>query len=602
MARSEGDDLSKGRCLHAPGAVYGWIGVERVSGSSTSGSSLIFKRERFHLAYRMIGRLFQFLVAGSGRAPRRQMAAAAACAIGDLAYTVALRRSDRFALIPRLAIDAVDCALWSQGDVGLDIATISGVPLGIEAGIGMGAAGLIVPVVNAAVTGLVRRSKGKPTSTGSFRYQVMVVALGAGIASYDAKCRRVALARHQQGLEARIGATQLAGQNEIATGADTVVDLLSRTTPLLASSNSPASVGRILADWRQSLATSTAEHATYLGIALARWQRRHNDSQHELVADVTFSITEGLGTILLSSEQATWLATALDGLAVRGTVTVKAVDINEARPPNRPRRLLIDGRMLTVPAELRPGLLPFDVGPWGFLTASLWFADSMAPSGCDCSPWAVGAVVSAGLPLALWAHRQVTRKGEAAHGRVLFVALAHSLIHAVTATGTMRNTRNPEGLQRFPFIDGLNMLAMLLPVYWDDLDMTQRITSVVFIGVIVATGITLFPEPIKWSHLALAALWPAAAFYSMSTVRTQLESDTSRLNAELEKEDLAVLANAYAEGRSYVLGLVSETRYSARRSFTAVRGQLDERICAEVERRLDEVDERLGELQCARES
>ena len=97
-------------------------------------------------------------------------------------------------------------------------------------------------------------------------------------------------------------------------------------------------------------------------------------------------------------------------------------------------------------------------------------------------------------------------------------------------------------------------------------------------------------------------LWPAAAFYSMSTMRSQLASDALQLSAELEKEDQRAVVNALAEGRSYVLGLASETRYAARRDFAAFQGQMDPRIRAEVGHRLDEVDKRLEELACVNES
>lgn len=228
------------------------VGGERIT--RTPAPPLLAKRERFHLAYRLASRSFQLMVARSSRSPQRRMAAAAVCAVGDIVGAAALRRSNRFALGPRLAADALDSALWSQGATGLELATMPGIPLCIEAGLRIGVAGLVVPMVNATVTGCARRIRGRPASTGSFRYQAMAVVLGAGIASYGANRRRVALARHNQDLEARIAVAYLAGQNEVATGADTVVDLLSRTTPLLSSPVGSATVGRVLADWRQSLA------------------------------------------------------------------------------------------------------------------------------------------------------------------------------------------------------------------------------------------------------------------------------------------------------------------------------------------------------------
>jgi len=155
----------------------GGMGVGSERFTRAPAPSLLSKRERFHLAYRLASRSFQLLVARSSRTPQRHMAAAAAFAVGDIVSAVALRRSGRFALGPRLALDAASAALWSQGDTGLELATMPGVPLAIEAGLRIGAAGLIVPVVNATVTGCARRLKGRPVSNGSFRYQAMAVGL-----------------------------------------------------------------------------------------------------------------------------------------------------------------------------------------------------------------------------------------------------------------------------------------------------------------------------------------------------------------------------------------------------------------------------------------
>lgn len=565
------------------------------------GQAILAKRHRFQLAYCVVGRSYQMLAARSSRSPRR-IAAVGACAICDLAIAGALRKSHRFALLPRLAINALDGALWSQADIGLSSATMSGIPLAFEAGLRLGAAGLVVPAVNASVTSIVRLLRGRRPSALSFRYQAIDVALGAAIATYERNRRKVTRSRHQRELEARISAAHLAGQNSIASGADTVVDLLSRTMPLLSSPARSAGTGAMLADWKQSLAASTTEHATYLGIALAKWRRRHNDSHPDLAEDVNFEIRAGAGAILLTSHQAAWLESTLDQLVLRGMLIVTVSDIDQARRPNRPCRLAVGEHVIDVPPDPRPDLVPFDFAPLGFLAASLWFADTRVPGECDSALWAVGPVIASGPPLAIWSHREVVRRGEAAHGRVLFAALGQALANAVASTGTMRNIRNHEGIQRFPFLLGIEMVAMMTPLYWRDLDANQRLGAIAAIAVILALGLVLFPERVQWSHFTVELLWAAAAFYSMSAVRPQLAADASWLRAELEVADQHVLTNAFAEGRSYVLGLVSETRNAAWREFAAIHRKLDARMRAEVERRLNEVDTRLEELSCATES
>jgi hypothetical protein len=143
---------------------------------------------------------------------------------------------------------------------------------------------------------------------------------------------------------------------------------------------------------------------------------------------------------------------------------------------------------------------------------------------------------------------------------------------------------------------------MMVPLYWSDLNGTGKLLVSVGIGAVIAVGLLLFPEPIRWSHFVVELLWPSAAFYSMLTMRSQLEGEAKQRSTKLELDDRATIANAFAEGRSYVLGLVSKTRYEARRDLAAVRDRLDKRINDEVTRRLDEVDKRLEELSCANES
>ena len=140
------------------------------------------------------------------------------------------------------------------------------------------------------------------------------------------------------------------------------------------------------------------------------------------------------------------------------------------------------------------------------------------------------------------------------------------------------------------------MLAMMIPLYWTDLDTTQRILVAVGVACVLGVGLVIRSQDIRLSHLVAEFMWPAAAFVSMSTMRSQLESEADQLTSELDESDGPALNAAFLAGRSYVFELVTSTADAARKEFVSVESELDERISKEVRRRLDEVDERLNGL------
>jgi hypothetical protein len=155
-----------------------------------------------------------------------------------------LTRSDREALVPRILVDGIDTALWSLSyDEAYDAAVLSGVPLALEAGLrGDPFKALAVPLGNAAITGLIRKHYGEAFRPGAFLWQVMASLSGAGIRLYNAHQLNLIRARHHQETEAAERAALLAGQNDVAMGADSIIDLLCRTTPLFVQGDSVAPV------------------------------------------------------------------------------------------------------------------------------------------------------------------------------------------------------------------------------------------------------------------------------------------------------------------------------------------------------------------------
>jgi hypothetical protein len=554
------------------------------------------QRARTHASYRLAGRAIQMVLAGQTDNPRRTVAAAAAWAASDAAGAAMLRRSPRFALIPRVALDLVDVLWWGGRGDDCDLAVITSLPLSIESGIRMGPLALVVPAIGAAVTGTVRRRRHLPASVGSFRWPVIAVVIGTGWAVYARSRRKVVLARHRQELEARERKAYVGGQNDVAMGADSVVDLLSRTAPLLPSGSGDRVVGRLLAAWKQSLAADTLTQTTYLGVAVAQWQRRHNSAHHALDADVTFDLEPGAGTVLLTGTQSQWLESALDSLALRGRATVVVVDPDEAAQPTTARRLRVGEDLLVIPADRSRGLTPIDIGPSVFVIGSIWASDSLSPSSSASAPWAVGPVIAGGVALTAWAHRQVDRRGADAHPQILAAAVGMAAAQAVAGTATMTRTRANNGLQRYPFVAGVDMIAVLMSIYAEELEPRHWWGMGIGVAGVIGLGLLLMPEPIIWSHLFCELLWSAAAALAISGLGSDLTAEAAQVNGQLAEEDDVAISRAFADGRAAVVAMVGDAGRRVREAFEASRPVVLPSMAAEIEQRLDEMGKRLRAL------
>lgn len=558
--------------------------------------AFISQRAHVHLVYRLAGRAIQAVMAGERDHRARRITDAGLWALADVAGALALRRSSRFGLVPRLALDLVDITHWGGRGDDADLAVISGLPLSVEAGVRMGPAALVIPVVSAIVTGAVRRHRKLPVSAFSFRWQVIGVGAGIGLAAYGRNRREVLLSRRAQDLEAQLQEAYIGGQNHVAMGADSVVDLLSRTTPLLPEGSDHHVVGRLLVMWKQSLASDSQTRSSYLGVALAQWQRRHNSTHTALDSDVCLDLEPGAGTMLLTGGQAAWLDGALDDLELRGRVRVTVVGSDEATPPTTPRRILVGEAVVLIPADRITGLSPIDVGPLGFVVGAIWCLDTMSSANARTSPWAVGPVVAGGLGLAAWSSGQIDRHGARAHPRVVASAFGMAAAHAVAGTMTMSSTRARNGMQRFPFLSGVDMLGLMLPLYLDEFGRIEQLGVAVGVIGLVGLGLLLMPEPIIWTHLICELLWSGAAALSITGLATGLSDDAGRLHRQLSEEEDDAVNRSFAEGRAFVVSMVAEAGVGARRAFHEVSDQLAPVVANEIERRLDEVWSRLRAL------
>jgi hypothetical protein len=555
------------------------------------------QRTWFHLVYRLLIRLYQGISVGARPgAPLWLRWAAPAFAVGDVASGVALWRTPGLALAPRLAADSADTTFWSFVSPGVDdTSVLIGVPLAAEAGIRLGVAAVAIPAANASVAALVNRVRGRRAHLGGFVWQFAAVAAGIGSAAYERNWRRATTARRARELEARREQALLAGQNALAMSVDSAVDLLTRTVPLLYPTDGMTAPVNLLADWKRTLALQTEMHATYLSVALRRWESRHND-RPDLSADVDIDLPEDQGTVVLSMWQAGWLRTTFEQMRLRGRVAVEVSQPERARVPNRPISLTVNGTVVTIPRDPLPELEPFDLGPVVLVAQAAWFLGTCLRGQAESRVEAVALPAAASVALAVWSARRLQSDGDTAHGPMLLGALCLVVVQAALATRTMRAPRTSSGLRRFPTASSLIAASILAALYWPELNRSQQASAALLFSGALGVGLVQSPERLGLRDLASECLWPASAALSGVRLPARIRQEAARLDQALLEEQEEELIRAFDEGRVMVADLVADAHRHACAILRQNRARLDPRLAEEAERRLVEVAARLEGL------
>jgi hypothetical protein len=555
---------------------------------------ILGQRSAFSLAYRLAVR------AGQGAELRDSKSiwriGLLGSALGDIGLAGLLRKTDRPLLVPRILADGLDAALWSQiPSENVELAVLPGVPLAIESGYRYGLGGLVAPLSAAALTSMVQVLRKKPVTLAPFRWQVLATAFGIAAAMLETRYRDEVLSRaHREG-QARTYRAWLVGQNDVAMGADSVVDDLCRISPLLGDEVAEGAIGPLVRAWKQSLATNTETGSVYLGNALAQWQRRHNDFQPDLSADVWFDLAPGYGTHVLTVRQAEWLAETCDHLALKGKVPVSAETPAQGHRPGTHLLLTFGSTRVEVPADDEQDIRALDLGAIGLAVGAYWVFDSTTSKNAQCARWAVWPISAVSAFAAAWAQRQVVTRGDASHGTILAVTCATSIAQAVASSLTIRQPVGAQGRQRLPFMTGLTVVGIMLPLYWRDLDRDQRCGVISALVATLGLGTWLYPERIVGEDFARELLWIAAASSSTARLRGSLDQGAKDLKGSLAEQSKDAEERAFDDGRSFVVQLVSEAKYSLERQLGQCR-HLDGRLRAEAEHRLHAVEERMKGL------
>lgn len=530
--------------------------------------ALLDQRARFSLALRITARLDRWLRVFVGPQPKRNLgrlsAATAVSVATDLAVGRWLRGTDRFGFAARLAADAADTAAWAavEGST-YDRAVLTGIPLAVEAGARLDAAGLVVPAAGAALTAPVRRLRGWPARPQTFLWQVAGVGLGAALARQEEQHRRSVRARASEVAEARRAQARLDGQASVAMAADSVVDLLANAGWRLAAGageEGEAAAGVTLRAWKAELAERTrAGHgASYLSTALDRWEQAHN-RHPDLRSDVELTYTELAPPVVLTARQVDDLHAALDRAGLQGSVPVSVVDTAEVHRPGRRRRVVIGQTQIELAADRSVHVDPFDPSVAVGGLAAIWYSSTVAANlgGVPVAAVAPGVVGSLLTIPVLLRRRDAGEDPRLALG----VHAAVGLVHAGVATWCMTQRVRGDGMQPHPWAPALGALSITSAMTWQDLSPTARAAAAVAAAAIVGVGLATSRSEIRWSQLPLALAGPGAAWWAARGLSERLAEDTHQLAAELEADTDEDVEEAFADGRSSILAVASTARF-----------------------------------------
>jgi hypothetical protein len=561
--------------------------------------ALFATRARFFLTYRLAAvRLLQFAAPdGGARTAGWQLALVAFVALDVIQWSV-LRKPERFGLKSRLALDTFDVALWSFAPYPhsspYSYAVLLAIPLAVEAGMRLGFAGLVVPAVVIAGTCAARAALGRALDPQLFVWPVFAVGWGMLLSRYIGRLQRRGEKEWSQRDAAEQRRAFLAGQNAVAMGANSVVDVIEGLLPVLGPPEDGTVLWQFADAWKSALCQSTKGEAAYLGLVLAEWAADHN-AHPDLSSRVEFHPAEGIGTTLLTGRQESALRDLLTQLTLRGTTPVSLTDPTvSSRPPGGPLRLQIGSYRLEVPADPDRPPRPYDPAPAAFaIVTSLMLADMVT---LLIAPGAVAIGASLAIAAACWAHIRLRRVGEAARPSIMAVAVGVAVTYTALASLNLERLVNPGGLVNFPVVAALDLLALLGGFYWEYLKSATRLLTVAGAAAVFAEGWFLHRQRHDPLDLILQGVSVLPLLLTTLRLAREINASSGRYTRRLLARQTETNHAAFDEGQTTVIDLVRRAAHEAEARLVAVQGNLAPKLADYSRGKLEEVDRRLQKL------
>jgi hypothetical protein len=515
----------------------------------------------------------------------------------DIIVWRVLRRSDRFGLAWRLPLDTADAAFWTMSPKPysgtVEVALFVVIPLAVEAGVRMGLRGMAVPATVAASTVVAVTVAGKPVPVLPLLWLALAVLVGMAFFRYCTHLHQRAELQRQRALGAATRRAFLAGQNQVAMGASSAVDVIEGLVPVLGRPQPGSALWQLAEGWKGQLSASTTQEAKYLQVALLEWARAYN-AHPDLSGLVELRIDEGHGTTLLSAGQVDRLRRTLDGLGLRGTVTV-TVQPSAERLPGEELHLLVNAEAVVIAADRQTDPPPLDLAAVPYIYVATLVAAWGLPSNSALPlPLTVVGVATCAAG-GLIAHRQTGGLREKGR-RALWLAVAVMTVLTLLHSGA-RWPVTADDTAILGFSVGILLLAFIAGFYWASLRRWRWLVPAAA-AANAALAVVLFPVSSVLTlrsviQAVVGGMWP---FFPCRRLTANLARVSAEHARSTEAEDEEAVRAAFADGRESVVGLVRQARQEAMAQLERLGPQLDAGLGELAASRLQEVDRRLSTL------
>ena len=556
-------------------------------------------RSSLHLAFRLTIRANQALDptgAATAGAGLWRFALPAFALLDICVWWFYLRRNDRFGLSWRLPMDAFDAAYWTMSPLPnsghADLALLIVVPLAVEAGVRMGWRSLVVPGAVLITTTAAGVATGTPVQVVGLMWIALAAAVGRAMYRYCTHLAEQAELERGRRLAAARWRAYLAGQNHVAMGASSAVDVIEGLVPVLGRPPAGSALWRLADGWKSQLRASTAQEAKYLQVAVLEWERVHN-AHPDLSGLVDVQVAEGHGTTLLTAAQVQDLHRALEDRALHGLVHVARTDAATAHLPGQALRLDVDGETIVIPADRRALPPTFDPAPIAYLYIGALVLAWLTPAGGTLPAPAVVAGLALCAAASLVSYRRTVGRGGRARLGVFAIAVAVGT--ALTAlTYSAQTPVNEDGVAVMGFGVGVVLVSFVGGFYWNSLG-PWRWAVPVAVAANVTVGLLVHPEPsaIDLRVVVASVLYNVFPFFPLRHLAQALGRAARQHAVWVTTVDEEAEQAAFLEGRESVVGLVRQARQDALDQLTVLGRRLDNRLALLATDRLEEVERRL---------
>ncbi len=518
----------------------------------------------------------------------------------DVALWAVLRGNDRFGLARRLPLDALDAAFWTMSprptSGHAELALLIVIPLAVEAGVRMGWRSLVVPAVVLVATTAGAALVGKPVQLLGVAWIVLAAAVGMAFYRYCAHLVGRAEVERQRFLAAARWRAYLAGQNRVAMGASSAVDVIEGLVPVLGRPPAGSALWVLADGWKSQLSASTAGEVKYLQVALREWERLHN-AHPDLSGLVELRVGEGQGTTLLSAPQVRQLRQLLDRLPLRGAVPVELLDAGATHLPGQELRMKVGGRAVVVAADRRASPAPLDPAAVAYLYVAALTASLLLPVGGSLPPGPVVLGVSLCVGAGLLSHRRTVGQGARARLGVFVGAIAVASILA-SLGAFARQPVNADGVAVVSIGPGMVLLSFLGGFYWRSLGRWRWLVPAAAAGnVVLGLLVCQAPTGLTLRTVLGTVLYNLFPFFPCLHLARALERAAATHAAAVHAVDKEAERAAYLEGTESVIGLVRRAGQDARAQLVALDGRLDVPLARLATDRLEEVERRLRAIE-----